>query len=160
MNWVGARQQLKKGGGSENFPAITPMAFAGQKRPIEEISAFSLALTRYTDAVDAAVFSDPKTFNSDLSNSDELWKWVDAVEGTDEAARMLGYSFGSENSDIVIGVNFTPYTNNQAEALVKVLRERAITDERFRQAFCSATMLQKQYQALMGEPAITSNIEC
>lgn len=154
MNWAGARQQVNIGAGSRDFPAVTPETFSGEKRSVEEVSAFSLAITRYTDSVDAEVFSSTAIFNRELTDSPELMKVVNSVEGTDDAARMLGYSFGDTGSDIVIGTDFIPYTNDQTLALVDALTERANRDPEAVRTLCSATMLRAQYRNITGVDAL------
>ncbi|MDX2136924.1 MAG: hypothetical protein SF123_02425 [Chloroflexota bacterium] len=142
LNWIGARQQINIGAGATDRPAIhsgTTDLASQFTRPASDISAFSLAVTRYTDAVDAVPFAD-------IFSSDRFGMMISAVEGIDDAAHQLGV-------DVVIGEDFVPYTPRQARDIVETLKGLDPNDDR-RIMLCDSSMLQLAYEQAEGRSAL------
>lgn len=119
LNWAGVRQRIVDAGDKDS-PAIRVNEenenFDIGHSPNGEVSAFSLAVTRYTDAVDAAGFKG-------IATSDRFSAMLAAVEGTPEAAAQLGLTVGRGSQyDINLGIDFIPYTDQQVKEIVDQLR--------------------------------------
>lgn len=139
LNWIGARQRIGQGAGDKDFPAVdldTADLESKFTRPSNEITAFSLALTRFTDAIDAAELID-------LAESDRFRTMIEAVEGIDEAARQLGV-------EVVVGEDYLPISLTQAEEIVDALLKNPKATSDNKRVFCESIMLQQAYEQAKG----------
>lgn len=144
MNWAGARQMINRGAGNTDIPAIREGNFGIITRDAP-VSAFSLAHTRYSDSVSGVGWSQ-------VASSTEFIKMIEAVEGTYDAASRLGFSMGEGESDIVLGRDFTPYTQEEAREIVHALvcsENLAVLDR--------SPLLQHTYEQYGGN---LSSVEC
>lgn len=155
MNWAGARGMIGEGSGDTDIPAINPDNFGRQTTSVQEISAFSLGIVRYQDAVLTGFEA-----HRAVSQTGDFWKLISVIEDMPNQSSVLGYSMGYDsNNDIVIGTDFIPYNSTEARAIVEAIRSVESVNAFARQTLCRSELLQQSYREYTGEDPL-AEIDC